>query len=178
MLILFTILAGITALSLLVAKIVRRDVRLSENTPPKFQNPDGLRPLFQPTDDDIRAFEREEEALLDAKKAAESRRLMKEKSDRFEEFKKQVIAAPDRKDIIEMLVRAVEFNDASVYAATSREIIELARAERIENLTSSDVTELLESHISLLSQQERAAGDIFRLREEIGELRRRTEEIA
>lgn len=172
MLILFTILVVLSAAALLAAiSAKRRNSLLLKHNPPKNFEAANLRPLFAPTEDELRAFERTEKALSQAKKAEEARRISEEKAGKVSEFEKAWSIAPDRKRTIEFLFLAAESENAKIFSEASEKVIDLWRENRIENLTAHDLADLLDSHFRILPQQERTSGAIFRLREEIERLR-------
>lgn len=172
MLFLFTILVVLSAVAALVIFTAkRRNSNLLEQNPPKIPAVQSFRPLFQPTEDEIRAFEREEQARADAKKAESARQILIAKAEKMTELEKSWSAAPDRNGTIELLLRASESENAKIFAQTADKIIKLWRENRIENLTALDLADLLDSHFRILPQQERTSGAIFRLKQEIESLR-------
>jgi hypothetical protein len=173
MLFLYTILVILSAAAaLLVIYAKRRNSNLLEQNPPKNLSAESFRPLFQPTEDELRAFEREEKARQEAKKAAEARRVLNEKTEKVSEFEKIWAESPDRKKTIELLFLAAASENAKIFGEISESVIKLWRENRIENLTARDLADLLDSHFRILPQQERTSGAAFWLREEIERLRR------
>jgi len=171
MLILFTILVVISAVALLAISAKRRNSFPLEQNPPKNFEAENFRPLFQPSEDELRAFEREEKSNIEAKKAEEERRVLIEKSDKAFEFEKVWRKLPDRKKTIELLFLACESESSKTFSEISENIIKLWRENRIENLTAQNLAELLDSHFRTLPQQERTSGALFWLKEEIKNLR-------
>lgn len=154
----------------------RKSLPLEQN-PPKNLSAENFRPLFQPTEEDMRAFEREENARAEAKKAEEARRILVEKAEKLSEFEKTWRELPDRKKTIELLFLASESESAKTFSEISENVIKLWRENRIENLTALDLADLLDSHFRTLPQQERTSGTGFWLKEEIKNLRTKSEEI-
>ena len=173
MLFLFTILVVLAAVAALAIFAKRRNSNLLEQNPPKNLSAPNYRPLFEPTEDELRAFEREEKAQLEAKKADDERRILVEKAEKASEFAKVWSASPDRKRTIELLFLASESASAKIFSEISENVIKLWRENRIENLTARDLAELLDSHFRILPQQERTSGALFWLKEEIERLRSR-----
>ena len=171
MLILFTILVVLSAVATLAIFAKRRNSNLLEQNPPKNLSAPNYRPLFQPTEDELRAFEREEKAQVQAKKAEEARRILVEKAEKVSEFAKAWCLSPDRKGTIELLFLAAESESAKTFSEIAENVIKLWRENRIENLTARDLADLLDSHFRILPQQERTSGTLFWLREEIENLR-------
>jgi hypothetical protein len=171
MLILFTILVVLSAVAALAILAKRRKSNLLERNPPKNLSAASYRPLFQPTEDELRAEMREEKARAEAKKADEARRILVEKAEKVSAFAKEWQLAPDRKRTIELLFLAAENGNAKTFSEISENVIKLWRENRIENLTAQDLADLLDSHFRILPQQERTSGTLFWLKEEIERLR-------
>jgi len=148
----------------------RKSLPLEKNPSKNFEA-ENFRPLFQPTKEDIRAFEREEKSNLEAEKAEKARRILIEKAEKLSEFEKMWRVLPDRKKTIELLFLASESKNAKTFSEISENIIKLWRENRIENLTALDLADLLDSHFRTLPQQERTSGVGFWLKEEIESLR-------
>jgi serine/threonine-protein kinase RIO1 len=176
MLILFTILVVLSAVALLAISVRRRSSNLLEENPPKNLSAASFRPLFQPTKDDIRAFEREEKLQADAKKVEDARRILEEKFEKVREFEKVWRELPDRKKTIELLFLASQTESAKTFSEISGNVIKFWRENRIESLNSKDLADLLDSHFRTLPQQERTSGIGFWLKEEIENLRTKSEE--
>lgn len=172
MLILYTILVVLSAAALLAILAKRRNSKLLEQNPPKNFEAESFRPLFAPTDDELRAIEREEKALAAAKKADEARQVLIEKAEKATDFAGEWRLAPTRKGTIELLFLAATSESAEIFSEISENVIQLWRENRIENLTAPDLADLLDSHFRILPQQERTSGALFWLKEEIQALRR------
>lgn len=172
MLTLYIILVVLSAVAALAIYAKRRNSNLLEQNPPKNFEAPNYRPLFAPTEDEIRAFEREEKLRAEAKLAEEARRILVEKAEKVSEFEKDWALAPDRKSTIELLFLAAASENAKIFSEISENVIKLWRENRIENLTAQDLADLLDSHFRILPQQERISGALFWLREEIERLRR------
>ena len=173
MLFLFTILVVLSAVAALAILAKRRNSNLLEQNPPKNFAAPNYRPLFAPTEDELRAEAREEKAEAEAKKAEESRLILVEKAEKVSELEKAWASAPDRKRTIELLFLASESENAETFSDISQNVIKLWRENRIENLTAQDLADLLDSHFRILPQQERTSGALFWLKEEIERLRSR-----
>jgi serine/threonine-protein kinase RIO1 len=177
MLILFTILVVLSAVVLFAISSKRRSSNLLEDNPPKNLSAANFRPLFQPTEDDIRAFEREEKLQSDAKKAEDARRILDEKFEKVRDFEKVWRELPDRKKTIELLFLASQTENAKTFSEISGNVIKFWRENRIENLDLKDLADLLDSHFRTLPQQERTSGVSFWLKEEIENLRAKSEDL-
>ncbi len=128
----------------------------------------NLRPLFQPSDEELHQLEiaetnrRKAEAKLREK--WEFEQLLHEKEEAFR-------ADPTNANAAEFLRVAAHGSDAQTFAAVAAKVTQLWRENRT-NLTARDLADLLDSHFRLLPQLERTSGRIFELRTEIEELRR------
>lgn len=175
MLILFIFLTAVSTLFVLALFAKRRKAHLLEENKPKNLNAENFRPLFAPTDEDIRAFEREEKEKLLAKEREEMRRLTEEKIEKVYEVEKSWRASPDKKATAKLLFSASEPGNAKIYGEIAESVIKIWREDKIENLSARDLADLLDSHFRILPQQERTSGAIFWLREEIEKLRSKSE---
>ncbi len=133
------------------------------------------RSLFEPDEEEIRFLEREEAAKTEAEKLETARRDLLEKAERVKEFQTIFLENPTRKNIIELLLSAAGSESAKIFGETAESVLKVFRENKIKNLTATDLAGLLESHIGLLSQQERASGAMFWLKQEIERLRRDSE---
>jgi len=172
--IIFTLIAVSGVLLTLRRKRQRRLLQ-TENYRP-FNEPPTARSLFEPTDEDLRAFKRAEDERLRAKKAEEIRLLEEAKITRGREYEAVWHASPDVQKTGELIRLAAESENALFFSEISQTVIKLWREKGIENLSARDLTELLNSHFRLLPQQERISGAMFRLKEEIADLRSQSEE--
>lgn len=176
MLILFTILVVLSAVAVLAMSVRRRNSNLLEQHSPKNLSAESFRPLFQPTEDEIRAFEKEEKVQIEAKKAEQARQISVQKAEKVSEFEREWHIAPDRKKTIELLFLAARSENAKTFSEISENVIKLWRESRIENLKAKDLADLLDSHFRTFPQQERTSGVGFWLKEEIKNLRSQSEE--
>ncbi len=176
MLFLFTILVVLSAVAVLAISAKRRNFLPLEKNPPKTISAEHFRPLFEPTEDEMRAFEREESARRKTQAADEARRILADKTRKTTDFEKVWRVSPDRKRTIELLFLASQSQSAKTFSEISENVIKLWRENRIENLTARDLADLLDSHFRTLPQQERTSGVGFWLKEEIEKLRLRSEE--
>jgi len=175
MLILFIILAAFSAVIPLALFAKRRKAHLLERNNPKNLNAETFRPLFAPTDEDIRAFKREENEKLLAEEREETRRLAEEKIEKVYEQEKNWRVSPDKKATAGLLFAASELGNAKIYGEIAENVIKIWREDKIENLSARDLAELLDSHFRILPQQERTSGALFWLREEVKNLRSKSE---
>jgi len=178
MLFLFTILVVLSAVALYAAFGRRRESNLLEENPPKNFAAENYRPLFEPTDHEIRAFAREENERQQAKRAEEARRILAGKVEKLAELQKHWSASPDKEKTIELIFQAAATESAKTFREISENVLKSWRENRIANLSARDLADLLDSHFRILPQQERTSGATFWLREEIEALRSQSEEIS
>ncbi len=149
---------------------------LGTNNSKQFDDAPPYRSLFEPDEADIRAIEAENNAEKQAKEREEARRLAAEKVEKVADYRKIWNVSPDKTKTIELLRLASESKNADTFSETAENVIETWRENRIENLTADNLADLLDSHLKTLPQQERTAGALFWLKQEITELRRKSEE--
>lgn len=176
MLFLFTILVVLSAVAVLAISVKRRNSNLLEQNPPKNLSAETFRPLFQPTEEEMRAFERKKNLQIEAKERENARWILEEKTERVWELEKIWRVLPNRKKTIELLFLASQSESAKTFSEISEDIIQFWRENRIESLKARDLADLLDSHFRTLPQQERTSGAIFWLKEEIENLRSQSEE--
>jgi hypothetical protein len=166
MTLLIAVLAFLSAAFLLFRYTRRHDPLLSDDTN-YTQEPHG-RPLFEPTEDELRHDAKMEQARLIAK------REYLAKADAREMVDKAVAdwrSARDRKSAAELLRVTAESGLDGDFSKAAGEIIEQFHGPGIDGLTNEDLAALLDSHIGLLSMSERGTGSIFWLKQEVARLR-------
>lgn len=180
MLLTFTILAIVLAFAALVGFLAGRTVKRLPAAPSEQKlitnYPNDLRPLFQPEEADIRAFEKAERERRALKEAENSIEELAKKAEKVEGHKRLWQISPSRANTVELFYLASQSENGKVYRETSGEILELWKKGRIDDLKSHDLAQLLESHFWLLPEKERTSGDKFWLQNEIASLRRESVE--
>lgn len=173
MLILFTFLMFV---SVIVATVIWLKKNKSHSLPKKSEQflSNNFRPLFEPAEEDIRAFEREEKQKSLAKIEAEKRLLFKEKSDKVRNFLEIWRENPSKLNTIDLLKIASESESAEIYQKIASEVYEAYKTNVINSLSANDLIQLVESHFWLLPSQERTSGVKFWLKEESASLRLRS----
>jgi hypothetical protein len=176
MLLLFAIIV-VLLVAVLSAFVIRR-VRpeLPEQKHRKQLNGEGLRPLFMPTDEELRAEEREKEEIRRAESRDEALKSQAKKLAKLEEFRQTWHDSPDKLGTIELLRAAAMTEDGNAYSETAEQVIETWAENKISGLDREDLAQLLESHFWLLPADKRTPGVSFRLKKEIADLRREPEQ--
>lgn len=143
------------------------------------KNPNQIEPtyksLFAPNDAEMRAFEQVEKLKAEAEKAESANRVLYEKAEKLSGIKKVWLENPNKKNTIELLFLAAQSESAKTFSETAKSVIQIWRAGKLESLTANDLAQLAESHLWLLPQQERTSGAVFWLKQEIADLRRKSE---
>ncbi len=149
----------------------RRAKSLESDNQKQFAAALPYRSLFEPTGEEIRAFEREEIAANQGKTSENARLLTAKKLEKVEECRKIWRVSPDKRTTVKLLRLASESEMAQTFSAIAEDIIKVWRENRIVNLTADNLADLLDSHLRTLPQQERTAGALFWLKREIMSLR-------
>jgi hypothetical protein len=139
-------------------------------------NPKNFRGLFQPTEDDIRAFEKAEKEAEQAKTDEMKRLESEEKISKVAEFIQIWNKLPSKRNTLELLYIASQSESAIVYRDAAKSVLESWNNGKIENLSAEDLAQMLESHYWLLPTEQRTSGIQFGLNQEIASLRRKSSE--
>ena len=171
------IVVGISAVVAFSIYLKRRNKSLDTANLKQFNEPPPYRPLFAPTDEEIRALEREEQKKLEAEQKEAEREISFEKAENVREFEKIWRGEPTKQNTIELLRLATASESAEVFSQTAENVIQVWHNEQAGGLSKEDLAELLDSHLRILPQQERTSGAAFWLKQEIEKLRSQSEEI-
>ena len=173
MLVIFTVVLLIAAA---IVIFVRRQTRtpLLEDQTPKYLNGENLRPLFAPDDEELRALEREERKMLEARDVELRENERQKRLASFEEFRQTWRELPNRANTVELLFRASEVERGEVYLDTIDELLH----KRSDLFTNDEIAQLIESHFWLLPQSERTPGVTFTINRELAALRGRAQTIS
>jgi hypothetical protein len=169
------IAVGVSAVVGFSVYLKRRAKSLKSDNQTQFAELPPNRSLFAPTDEEIRLFNRKEDAEIQAKEREEARRLASEKIKKVHDCEKDWRVSPDKRKTIELLRLASELENAKTFSEIAESVIKIWREKQIENLTADDLADLLDSHLRTLPQQERTSGAIFWLKQEITNLRSESE---
>ncbi|PYT01330.1 MAG: hypothetical protein DMF63_00315 [Acidobacteria bacterium] len=173
MLVIFTVVLLIAAAIII---FVRRQTRtpLLEDQTPKYLNGENLRPLFAPDEEELRAQEREERKMLEARGVDLRENERQKELASFEEFRQTWRELPSRANTVELLLRASELERGDVYLEAIDELLH----KRSDVFTDDDIAQLIESHFWLLPQSERTPGVTFTINRELAALRGRAQTIS
>lgn len=174
MLFLLTIL--VVALFIAAAFLVKRHLNSSQLEEHQLKNlPEpAFRPLFEPTEKELRAAAKEEDERLTAEQNEQRLKTRAEKVAKLDEFRQTWASSPDKRNTVELLVLASESESGEAFAEIAESVVEKWRAGAIADLSSDDLAQIVESHFWLLPLVERTAGVSFRLNREVVDLRTRT----
>jgi hypothetical protein len=153
----------------------RKDKSLDTTNQKQFDEPPPYKSLFAPDDAEIRALEREARMKVEAERKEAEEKAAFEKSEKVREFEQVWRGEPTRQNTIELLRVAAESGTAEIFSQTAENVIQLTLHEQAGGLSKEDLADLLDSHLRILPQQERLSGAIFWLKQEIENLRRKSE---
>lgn len=142
-------------------------------------NKDKIEPsyksLFAPSEAEIRAFEREDEAKAGIEQLESEQKALLLKAEQLNELQKVWTENPNKKNTIELFFLATQTESAKTFSETVKSVIQVWQTGKLESLTAADLAQLAESHLWLLPPQERTSGAVFWLKQEIADLRRKSE---
>lgn len=164
---------GIAAILGFSFYLKRRTKLLNTNNQKQLDELPSYRSLFEPTDEEIRVFEREEQLKPLTKE--ELPPVSDEKAQIVKNFREIWRNSLSKAHTIELLRLASESESAMIFSEISEEIVKLWRDKELKGFTIKDLADLLESHLRILPQQERTSGALFWLRREIMSLRTKSE---
>ena len=165
------IVVGISAVAAFSIYLKRRNKSFAATVQKQFDEPPPYRPLFAPTDEEIRALEREEEIRKAARRKEVEREISYGKVEAVREFERIWRDNPTRQNTIELLRLAAESASAEIFSQTAASVIQITHHEQTGGLSKKDLADLLDSHLRILPQQERLSGTIFWIKREIENLR-------
>ena len=173
MLVIFTLLILVAAAILFIKKRQASSPFLTDLTP-KHLSGENLRPLFAPDDEELRALEREERKMLEARDVELREKEREKMLASFEEFRQTWRELPSRANTVELLFQASELELGEVYLDTVNELLHT----RSDVFTDDEIAQLIESHYWLLPQSERTPGVTFTINRELAALRGRAQTIS
>lgn len=129
------------------------------------------RSLFEPSEEELRALEREEKLKLEAKKEADARQVLEEKTQKVKAFRQIWQNETNKRNTVEILRLASLSESAETFSESAEDVVNAWRNKKLTGLNAEDLADLLDSHLRILTQQERTSGKLFWLKQEIMSLR-------
>jgi hypothetical protein len=171
MLILLTILLLTAAASAYFYFSIRRnnERELSFGRSEYIPDAPQLRPLFEPTNDEVEAERRLAEKKQEADEAHEFEEVERARKREFYVLLNAWRSNPNRSDIVNLfeLARA----DGEMYADTAEAVAKEFHNNKIEGLSAADLVQLLESHFWLVPIEKRTPGVSYRFQTVLSSLR-------
>jgi hypothetical protein len=171
------ITASISAVVLFSIYLKRKNKSLAdaETNQKQFDNAPPYRSLFAPDETELRAAEREAQMRVEAERKEAEEKSAFEKIQAAQEFQRAWRDEPNRQNTVKLLRLASETEDAEIFSQTAQNMIKNWNHEQAGGLSKTDLADLLDSHLRTLPQQERFSGAIFWLKQEIENLRGKSE---
>lgn len=138
-------------------------------------DPRLYRPLFAPSDEDVRALEQEKNKQKSEARQEAEKDAVRQRSVLARDFYAVWANAPDRRGAAALLRLAAASESAETFSEISESVLKVWQDEKLEGLTAADMAGLLDSHVRLLPQQEIASGALFWLKQEIAALQNEAE---
>ncbi len=173
MLLIFTtcilLLAGIS-LAILLKRLSVQKLLVEEESPAVI-GAESYRPLFAPTDEELRIAEADERKRLSAKQEEARRQESEEKLADLDRFRQSWAEEPSRAATIDLLYRTSQTQNGTAYLETCEAVVRAWQNAGIADVAAGDLAQLLETHFWILPAAERTPGSSFRLRELITAVR-------
>lgn len=160
--------AGIS-LAILLKKLSNQRP-LADNDPKVRLDAETYRPLFAPTDEDLRLAEAEEREQLTAKHEEDECLKIKERLAKLEVRHRNWSKSPNRAATAELLRDAPHAYAGDAFADLCEEISNTFRDGKLTDVSPKDLAALLESHFWLLPAEQRTPGASFRIKEIVASL--------
>ena len=168
MLLLIAVLALLSAAYLLTRFARKQIVPLTDRTTDLSEPPFGARPLFQPSDSELKAALMEDEAREKLQSVASENAEQTELVDAaFSEWR----GARNATSAARLLTLTAEHGRDTDFARASEEILKVYRESGVSGLSDLEMAALLDSHIRLIPASTRDAGALFWLQQEVTRLR-------
>jgi hypothetical protein len=168
MLFIIAVLAFLSAAFLLFRFTRRQDPQISNSPAILDLPPPNARPLFAPSDEDLRRETDEIDARDIARRELAARAASRSAVDHaLSEWRTK----PNAASAAELLRVTAENGLDGDFSHAAHEILDLFHTSGIAGLTSDDLAMLLDSHARLLSFEERGSGSMFWLKQEVAGLR-------
>lgn len=167
MLLIIAVLAFLSAAFLLFRFARRHDSHLLPQNSVSSDPPLNARPLFAPTDEELKQKADEQKARSIARREYRAKAANRSAIDKALAAWR---AEPNRKHAAELLCLTAETGLDGDFSRAAGEILTVFHGSGIDGLASNDLAALLDSHVSLLPISERSSGAIFWLKQEVAKL--------
>lgn len=157
------------------AYLKRRNKSLETTNQKQLDDAPPYRSLFAPTDEELHTLERERQTNLQAEQKEGESKVLSEKAEKTREFEKIWRGESTKQNTVELLRLAAQSESAETFSQAAENVIQVWHSEQLGGLSKEDLADLLDSHLRILPQQERFSGAIFWLKQEIENLRRKSE---
>jgi hypothetical protein len=167
-LIIFILLAGAAAASLYLRRTNRPSEMLGA---PGFDAAQEFKPLFAPSQEELRAAEAEKNRLqlkLNEQAAAGKREAEEAEIVRLRSL---WAAEPTKALTITLLYAAAKSENEGIYLQACKEVLGTWRRGSVKDLSAHDLAQLIESHYWLIPADKRTPGASFLIKQEIAGLR-------
>ena len=168
MLILFAVLAIVSAAFLLFRYARRRSLLVSNTSLTALEPPIGARPLFEPTAAEIARAAAHDQARVIARREYQASAELNALIDAALHKWRASRSAHDAAELLAVTATSPRDGD---FLRAAREIITVFRESGIAGLAANDLAALLDSHCRLLPTAARSPGALFWLKQEVAELR-------
>ncbi|CAN5450355.1 hypothetical protein BH10ACI3_BH10ACI3_22610 [soil metagenome] len=168
MLYIIAVLAFLSAAFLLFRVTRRQDIPLPVRNLISSEPPPNARPLFAPSDAELKHDADEREARDIGRREYRANATDRAAVDSALSVWR---TEPDARSAGELLSVTAEKGLAGDFSRAAEEITTKFREQGIPGLTANDLAALLDSHMRLLSESERGSGAIFWLKQEVAKLR-------
>ncbi len=151
----------------LLVLAVRRQTRSLPAPKQTLPETTNLKPLFAPTDAELKREDAAEKAREIARREYHA---SAENAERVDAAINAWRAKRDTSSAIDLLTATAESTREGDLVRAANEIIDYHRESGIPGLAGNDLAALIDSHIRLLPNQERSSGAVFWLRQEVARL--------
>jgi len=159
---------AVLSAAFLIWAVRRNDRRALPDSDRRIPETTNLRPLFEPSREELRETARVEEAREIARRELSARTEKRAKIDAsLQEWRNSRSAAA----AAELLAATAESGDAQDFSRAAEEIIQVFGSNGFSRVAPTEVADLLESHRLLLPVTERGSGTLIWLKEEVARLR-------
>ena len=168
LLIIFVLLAGAAAASLYLRRTNRPSKMLDQ---PRFDAAESFRPLFAPSQEDLRAAEAEKERLRQTEIDQAVKRDERAAADEIARLRSAWMRSPTKAHTISLLYAAAKSENETIFLQACREVLKVWRTGSVIDLSADGLAQLIESHFWLIPANKRTPGAKFLIKQETAGLR-------